>query len=185
MPEIHIKDSHTSLPRSRSHNGPTNPRNKPQLKATRKHNSRSEGLRQSMVPRADHPHGPRGLSAGPGRLSTGLLRTVRNSLLSHQYCTSKNGLSVPYPRTVHMAKTDHTHLAGCSTNLEQPKALDKTGRKEATQELAKNTTNTWLAGSSCTVHEHRGTVLQTRTEQPELENENATSPVHPRISQTA
>jgi hypothetical protein len=29
-PKFTTKDSHTSLPRSHSHNGPTNPRNKPQ-----------------------------------------------------------------------------------------------------------------------------------------------------------
>jgi hypothetical protein len=36
-----------SLPRSCSHNRPTNLRNKPKLKATQKHKSRSKGLRQS------------------------------------------------------------------------------------------------------------------------------------------
>jgi hypothetical protein len=57
------KDSHTSLLRSRSHNRPTNRRNKPQLKATRKRNSRSKGLRQSAVPGADGPRCPGGQSA--------------------------------------------------------------------------------------------------------------------------
>jgi hypothetical protein len=43
-PKFTTKDSHMSLPRSRSHNGPTNPRNKPQTISKRKHNSRSKGL---------------------------------------------------------------------------------------------------------------------------------------------
>jgi hypothetical protein len=41
-PKFKTKNFHTSLPRSCSHNEPTNPRNKPQLKATRKRNSRSK-----------------------------------------------------------------------------------------------------------------------------------------------
>jgi hypothetical protein len=52
-----------SFPRSRSHNGPTNPRNKPKLKATRKRNSRSKGQRLSTDPGADSPWCPSGRSA--------------------------------------------------------------------------------------------------------------------------
>jgi hypothetical protein len=37
-PKSTTKDSHTSLPRSRSHNGPTNTRNKSQTNLTQKHN---------------------------------------------------------------------------------------------------------------------------------------------------
>jgi hypothetical protein len=40
-PKITIEGSHTNLLRLHSHNGPTNPRNKPKLKAKRKHNSRT------------------------------------------------------------------------------------------------------------------------------------------------
>jgi hypothetical protein len=43
-PKFTIKDSHTSLPRSRSHNVLTNPKNKPQTIPKRKHDSRSKGL---------------------------------------------------------------------------------------------------------------------------------------------
>jgi hypothetical protein len=52
-----------NLPRSCSHNGPTNPRNKPKLKETRKRNTRSKGLRQSAEPRADSSRSPGGQSA--------------------------------------------------------------------------------------------------------------------------
>jgi hypothetical protein len=55
------------LPRSHSHNRPTNPRNKTQLKATRKRNSRSKGLRQSAQLGVDHLRGGGGLSAGARR----------------------------------------------------------------------------------------------------------------------
>jgi hypothetical protein len=66
-PKFTITDSHTSLPRSRSHNGPANPRNKPQLNPTRKHNSKSKGLRQSGKHQADCPQCPSELSARRAR----------------------------------------------------------------------------------------------------------------------
>jgi hypothetical protein len=60
-----------NLPRSHSHNGPTNPKNKSQTNPKRKHNSRSKGLRQSAVHQAtlpsvwaDRPQGGRGPSEG-------------------------------------------------------------------------------------------------------------------------
>jgi hypothetical protein len=43
-PKFTTKDSHTSLPRLRNHNGPTNPRSKPQTIQKRMRNSRSKGL---------------------------------------------------------------------------------------------------------------------------------------------
>jgi hypothetical protein len=49
------KDSPTSLPRSRSHNRPTNPRNKPQTISKRKRNTRSKGLSDSAKVQADGP----------------------------------------------------------------------------------------------------------------------------------
>jgi hypothetical protein len=61
--KLTTKGTHTSFPKSHSHNGPTNPRNKPQLKATRKRNTRSKGLWRSAQPGADRPRGGSGLSA--------------------------------------------------------------------------------------------------------------------------
>jgi hypothetical protein len=46
---------HTSLPRSRSHSGPTNPTNKSKQVAKRKHNSRSKDLTKPGRPWADRP----------------------------------------------------------------------------------------------------------------------------------
>jgi hypothetical protein len=61
-PKFTTKDSHTSLPRSRSHDGRTNPRNKPQLIPKRKHEPRSKGLSYSAAVLADGPRPPRGRS---------------------------------------------------------------------------------------------------------------------------
>jgi hypothetical protein len=66
-PKFTTKDSHMSLPRSRSHNGPTNPRNKPQTTPKRKKNTRSKGLSNSAEAEADGPRGWGGRSADTGR----------------------------------------------------------------------------------------------------------------------
>jgi hypothetical protein len=94
-----------SLPRSHSHNKPTNPRNKPQLKSTRKRNSRSERLRQYAVTGADHPH-------GPGRLSAGAWRTVRRFTMDH----SKKP---PKPPVAH-----HEIRTVCTLPVDRPCRMD-------------------------------------------------------------
>jgi hypothetical protein len=66
-PKFTTKDSHTSLPRSRSHNAPTNPRNKLQTIPKRKHESRSKGLSNPVQCQADGPRGWGGGSADTGR----------------------------------------------------------------------------------------------------------------------
>jgi hypothetical protein len=70
--DVHTTGSHTNLSRSRSHNGPTNPRNKSKQKSTWKHNSRGNELSQSAALQADS-------SQGRGRQSAGTWWTVRNS----------------------------------------------------------------------------------------------------------
>jgi hypothetical protein len=107
-PKFTTTDSHTSFPRSCSHNGPTNPRNKPQLNPTRKHNSKSKGLRQSGKRQEDRPQ-------CPGRLSARRARTVRNCYPNLQYCTEKNGPSVMDPRTVRHSSTDRPQTS-CTKN---------------------------------------------------------------------
>jgi hypothetical protein len=54
-PKFTTKDSHMSLPRSCSHDTPTNPRNKPQMIPKQKHDSRSKGLSSSARHQADGP----------------------------------------------------------------------------------------------------------------------------------
>jgi hypothetical protein len=53
MPQIHTQGFPHELPRSRSHNGPTNPRNKSQHTPKWNHNSRSKGLRQICLARTN------------------------------------------------------------------------------------------------------------------------------------
>jgi hypothetical protein len=89
-PEFTTKDSHTSLPRSRSHNGPTNPRNKPQMIPKRKHDSRSKGLKLSCN--------------NPGEQSATLGRTVRGHRADDPLPTG--GRSVNRNRTTRRA---HNH----------------------------------------------------------------------------
>jgi hypothetical protein len=52
-PRFTTKDPHTSLPRSCSHSGPTNPRNKSQTIPKRKQDSRSKGLSNDAQCEAD------------------------------------------------------------------------------------------------------------------------------------
>jgi hypothetical protein len=66
-PKYTTKDSHTSLPRSRSHTEPTNPRNKPQTIPKQKHDSRSKGLSCPAKALADGPRGRGKRSARTGR----------------------------------------------------------------------------------------------------------------------
>jgi hypothetical protein len=75
-PKFTTTDSHMSLPRSCSHNGPTNPRNKPQTIPKRKHEARSKGLavlqepwRTVRGPGVDGLRSPCGRSLTHGELS--------------------------------------------------------------------------------------------------------------------
>jgi hypothetical protein len=79
-PKITTKGSHTSSPRSCSHDGPTNPRNKSQRKPKRKHNSKREELRQFAVHRANRRQEGGGVdcSQGPGGPSEGRAWTVHD-----------------------------------------------------------------------------------------------------------
>jgi hypothetical protein len=92
-PKFTTKDSHTSLPRSRSHNEPTNPRNKLKTNPKRKHDSRSKGLSNPVQCQADGPRAWGGWSAT-------LERRVRKMQQNQQRRTSKNGQSVPGPQMV-------------------------------------------------------------------------------------
>jgi hypothetical protein len=76
-PKFTTKDPHTSLPRSRSHYGLTNPRNKPQTIPKRKHEARSKGLSYSAATLADSPQPRGGRSASTVRTVRDPRRTVR------------------------------------------------------------------------------------------------------------
>jgi hypothetical protein len=76
-PKFTTKDSHTSLPRSHSHYGRTNPRNKLQMIPKRKHEARSKGLSCPAATQADCPWSPGGLSAVTARTVRDPRQTVR------------------------------------------------------------------------------------------------------------
>jgi hypothetical protein len=76
-PKFTTMDSHTGLPRSRSHNKRTNPRNKPQTIPKRKHEARSKGLSYPETTQADCPRSPGGLSVGTACTVRDPRRTVR------------------------------------------------------------------------------------------------------------
>jgi hypothetical protein len=124
------KDSHMSLPRSRSHNGPTNLRNKPQTIPKRKRNSRSKGLSSTAKPQADCPRPPGEPSAWVRRTVRELQQTFRKTFLNHQYCTLNNGPFVLYPRTVRAARTVRTLLTDCPPNLVNQKHTTKRIERE-------------------------------------------------------
>jgi hypothetical protein len=99
-PKFTTTDSHTSLPRSRSQNRPTNPRNKPQMIPKRKHETRSKRLRRLQQPwrtvRGPGADSPRSLcrrSATHGGLSVKHKQNDPTGTLSRK-------CSVPFPRTV-------------------------------------------------------------------------------------
>jgi hypothetical protein len=114
-PKFTTKDSHTSLRRSHSHKGPTNPRSKPQTIPKRKRISKSKGLSNSALDQADYPQAPGGPSARPrrtvrrhradcprglGGLSVRLRWTIRKQPPNLQYFTLNNRPSTMGPRTV-------------------------------------------------------------------------------------
>jgi hypothetical protein len=172
----------TSLPRLRSHNGPTNPRNKPQTIPKRKHNSRSKGLSCPAKALANGLWGRGGRSARTGQ-------TFRDPRADSPLNTTKPPLAHPEMRTVH---TLHTYCsrATCAArtvrglradgppNPSRPETAGQTDWKESVQELAKNTKNVWMNFTSWTVR-------QAREQQPEPETERAKLPTRPWISQTA
>jgi hypothetical protein len=125
-PKFTTKDSHTSLPRSRSHNGPTNPRNKPQTIPKRKRNSRSKGLSNSALHQADRLQAPDGPSAWLRRTIHGTATDCPKIAPNLQYRTLKNRLSVLCSRIVRAARTVRPLLADCSPNHVQPKAHGQT-----------------------------------------------------------
>jgi hypothetical protein len=143
------------LPRSYSHNGPTNPRNKPQTIPNESETQEAKDLAALRMPRrtvrndlADNPRWTGGRSSRPRR-------TVRNYYPNNKYGTLKYGRSVATPRTVRPARTVRQRRADNPANLFQSKTPNSTDQNKATQELAKNTTNSRLLGSSRTVRRPR------------------------------
>jgi hypothetical protein len=144
-------DSHTSLPRSRSHNGPTNPRNKPQLNPTRQRNSKSKRLRQSGKHQADRPQCPGGLSARRAW-------TVRKEGTDHPKMLPEPPVLHREKRTVRDGPADCPPRHGLSDTLVRtvrklhaPKTHRKMDRKRGVQEPARTRRTAGLSGTSRTV----------------------------------
>jgi hypothetical protein len=113
-PKFTTKDSHTSLPRSRSHNGPTNPRNKHQTIPKRKHDSRSKELSSPAKPQADRPRGYDRLSASYNGLSK---KRPRTSSTAPSITDRPRWARGPFAslRTVRHSSTDRPR-ASCNKN---------------------------------------------------------------------
>jgi hypothetical protein len=95
-PKFTTTDFHTSLPRSRSHNGPTNPRNKPQMIPKRKHEARSKRL---SCPAGALANSPRPWQSPCGRSTTHGGLSIKHEQ-KDPTGTSTREWSVPRPRTV-------------------------------------------------------------------------------------
>jgi hypothetical protein len=154
-PKFTTKDSHMRFPRSRNHNGPSNPRNKPQTIPKRKWNSRSKELSSSAQHQADRPQAPGGPSARPRRTIRGAGADCPKTTPNLQYCTLTNGPSVEIPRIIRDLNTPTWTVRGPQAdrppNTLQLKTARKTERNQDTQEQATNTKNTKPAGSTRTV----------------------------------
>jgi hypothetical protein len=108
-PRFTTKDSHTSLPRSHSHYGRTNPRNKPQTIPKRKHEARSKGFSCFAATQADNPRSPGGLSAVTTRTVHDPRRTVRYTQIErpnrHLNTQTVRTTSSDGPRATRAART--------------------------------------------------------------------------------
>jgi hypothetical protein len=199
-PKFTTKDSHTSLPRSRSHNGPTNPRNKPQTIPKRKHNSRSKGLSNPTQCQADGPRAWGGRSANTGR-------TVCYPQADSPLIATEPPEAHPEKRTVRTWSSDGPQATGAARTVREPHA-DSPARRQTvrypytdglTNLLQQNfDTSKDLRASSQELDEHAknlhlvdgpqpmgGQSASPQTKQPEVKTEKSTSAIPPWISQTA
>jgi hypothetical protein len=182
-PNFTTKDSHMSFPRSRSHNGPTNPRRKPQTIPKQKRNSRSKGLSSSARHQADSPR-------WPGRWSTRHGRTVRGTRMDSPKKLIEPPVAHLEKWTVRALPSDGQWATGAARtvrdiqadgppNSSRPKTAAKADRNESAQELAKNTKNTW---TNCTSRKVR---LLSADGPPGTVTARAKPPTQLWISQTA
>jgi hypothetical protein len=153
FPKITTKDSHTSLPRSCSHNGPTNPRNKPQTIPKRKRNSRSKGLSNSALDQVDRLQAPSGPPARPRRIVRGaaadrLIITPRTSSTAPSITDCLRWARRPSApsRTVSHSRTERPRTP-CNKNP-PTKWIERKTRKNS----RKTRRTLGLSGSSRTVH---------------------------------
>jgi hypothetical protein len=143
------------LPRSRSHYGPTNPRNKPQTIPKRKHESRSKGLSNPAQCQADGPRAWVGQSADTGwtdrypRADNVLIATKRPD--AHSNTRMVRTSFTDGPRATGATRTVRGVQADGPPNFTWPKTVGQTNRNEDAQEHATNTKNPRPTGSTRTV----------------------------------
>jgi hypothetical protein len=119
------------------------PRNKSQTNPTRKHNSKSKGLRQSGKHQADRPQCPGGLSARRAR-------TVREEGTDRPKLLPEPPVLHREKRTVREGPADRPPRHGPSDTLVRtvrklhaPKTHRQNGSKERRSRIRKNTKNSW------------------------------------------
>jgi hypothetical protein len=144
-----------SLPRSRSHNGPTNSRNKPQTIPKRKHDSRSKGLSCPANHQADCLRPQGGPSAWVRQTVRKLRWTVRKTFPNLRTAPSVTDrprwarrLSTP-PQTVCHSSMDRPRTS-CNKNP-PTKWIERKTRKN----LRRTRRTLGLSGSSRTVRHAR------------------------------
>jgi hypothetical protein len=158
-PKFTTKDSHTSLPKSRSHNGPTNPRNKPEAIPKRKQNSKSNGLSNPAQCQADGPRGRGGWSADIGQTvryprADGLLNATEPPDERHEMRTVCT-VHADYPRATRAEWTVRDLQADGPPNSSRPETAGQTNRNKDTQKHATNTKNPRPTGSTWTVRAYQ------------------------------
>jgi hypothetical protein len=119
-----------SSSRSRSHNGPTNPRNKPQTIPKRKRNSRSKGLSNSAHHQADGLRGWGGRSEDTRRTVCDLRADGSPNLMPQYFGTLKDPRANSQELDEHTTNTERADspraTGGQSVGLEQNSPSSKT-----------------------------------------------------------
>jgi hypothetical protein len=141
-PKFTTKNSHTSFPRSRSHYGRTNPRNKPQTIPKRKHEARSKGLSYPAATQTDCLRSPGGLSAVNARTVRDPRRTVRSCEQNDPTGTSTRGRFVPHPWTVREQLVPRGQSAMSERTVRQTPSHQKPLANQIETKALKNTRRT-------------------------------------------
>jgi hypothetical protein len=158
-PKFTTRDSHTSLPRSRSHYGPTNPSNKPQTMPKQKHESRSKGLRNPVQCWVDGTQAWGGQSADTGRTvrypraNDPLIATERPDM--HSNTRTVRTSSTDGPRATSAARTVRDVQVDGPPNTYRQKTAGQQDRNKGAQEHAMNTKNPRPTGSTRTVRTYQ------------------------------
>jgi hypothetical protein len=190
-PKFTTKDSHTSLSRSRSHTGPTNPRNKPQTIPKQKHDSTSKGLSCPAKALTDGPQGMGGRSARTGGTvcdprADGLLNAT-GTPPAHPETQTVRTLHVDCPRATRATRTVRGLWADSPPN---PSRLETAGQTDQNKDAEEHTTTRRTLGQlaphglSTPTRQTVRRCGQAREQQPKSKPASTQPPILPWISQT-